>query len=115
MNQILPGFSEGFSLALRLWLFFLISLVLLRYPVVFSIIIGAIGGFSGGWIFAWWKSKEGPIASKEEEEEEEEEEEKPEENSVKLSGLKLAKQRNDARKQKRNQKRTIGLTRLWKK
>ncbi|MGC1308938.1 MAG: hypothetical protein WA885_17055 [Phormidesmis sp.] len=45
--------------ALRIWLFFLLTFVLLRYPVEFSILFGAIGGLAGGLLSAWWQIKGG--------------------------------------------------------
>ncbi|CAN5770173.1 hypothetical protein BH23CYA1_BH23CYA1_09340 [soil metagenome] len=45
--------------ALRLWLVFLLVFVLLRYPVPFSILFGAIGGFAGGLLSAWSQVKGG--------------------------------------------------------
>ncbi|HAG83081.1 MAG TPA: hypothetical protein DCL61_18440 [Cyanobacteria bacterium UBA12227] len=109
MNQILPGFSDGFAFALKLWLFFLICLVLLQYPVPFSILVSAVGGFAGGWVFTWWKSKEGPLASTSEDEE------KVEEIPVKAKGLSLAKQRKEARTKKRTPRRANPLSGFFKK
>ncbi len=96
IDQVLPGFSDGFPLALRLWLLFLLSLFFLGYPVPFSILMGAVGGFAGGWVFSWWKSKDEPVTIQSEEPEE------SEEIPVKLSGLTLAKQRRDDRKAKQD-------------
>lgn len=45
--------------ALRLWLLFLLAFVFLGYAVIPSILFGAIGGFAGGMISAWWKTKGG--------------------------------------------------------
>lgn len=45
--------------ALRLWLVFLLVFVLLKYPVPFSILFGAIGGFAGGLLSAWSQVKGG--------------------------------------------------------
>lgn len=42
--------------ALRIWLIFLLVFVLLGYPVATSILFGAIGGFSGGLVSAWWNA-----------------------------------------------------------
>lgn len=90
---VIPDFSDGFSVALRLWLLFLLALFFLGYPVPFSILVGAVGGFSGGWIFAWWKAKDEPVKI------ESEAVEDSEEIIVKsMSGLALAKQRRDAKK-----------------
>ncbi|WP_017303044.1 hypothetical protein [Spirulina subsalsa] len=51
---------QGVSIGLLLWLFFLLALVALGYQVTVSIILGGLGGFSGGWIVAWWNSDEPP-------------------------------------------------------
>ncbi|MEM9979253.1 MAG: hypothetical protein AAF808_16615 [Cyanobacteria bacterium P01_D01_bin.2] len=40
--------------ALRIWLAFLLLFVLLGYSVAASIIFGAVGGFAGGLVSAWW-------------------------------------------------------------
>ena len=40
--------------ALRIWLVFLLVFILLGYSVTVSIVFGAIGGFAGGLISAWW-------------------------------------------------------------
>ncbi|MDV3353422.1 hypothetical protein D0962_13000 [Leptolyngbyaceae cyanobacterium CCMR0082] len=40
--------------ALRIWLVFLLVFVLLGYPVTVSILFGAVGGFAGGLVSAWW-------------------------------------------------------------
>lgn len=45
--------------ALRLWLLFLLAFVLLGYAVVPSILFGAVGGFAGGLISAWWSTPGG--------------------------------------------------------
>ncbi len=45
--------------ALRLWLVFLFALLLLGYGVVLSIVFGAIGGFAGGTVSAWWQAPGG--------------------------------------------------------
>lgn len=45
--------------ALRFWLVFLLLLVFLGYSVPTSILFGAIGGFAGGMVSAWWKTKGG--------------------------------------------------------
>lgn len=50
--------SEGVDAALKYWLFFLLGFSLLRYPAHISILLGAIAGLGGGWIIAWWGSKE---------------------------------------------------------
>ena len=45
--------------ALRIWLVFLFLFLLLGYEVVPSILLGAIAGFAGGTIHAWWMSPGG--------------------------------------------------------
>ena len=40
--------------ALRIWLVFLLLFALLGYSVPASILFGAIGGFAGGLVSAWW-------------------------------------------------------------
>ncbi|MBE9139285.1 hypothetical protein IQ254_19130 [Nodosilinea sp. LEGE 07088] len=40
--------------ALKIWLVFLFVFLLLDYGVVSSILLGAIAGFAGGTINAWW-------------------------------------------------------------
>lgn len=45
--------------ALRLWLLFLLILWLLGYGVALSIVFGAIGGFAGGTVTAWWQTPGG--------------------------------------------------------
>ncbi|MBE9126191.1 MULTISPECIES: hypothetical protein [unclassified Coleofasciculus] len=107
MNKLIPGSSGGFSTALRLWLVFLFAFVFLRYSVPFSILAGAVGGFAGGWVYGWWKTKDEP------QEVEPEEEEETEDTPVRLRGLKLAKQRRDARAKRRSQSR-LPLSRLLK-
>ena len=104
IDQVLPGFSDGFPVSLRLWLLFLLSLFFLGYQVPFSILMGAIGGFAGGWVFAWWKSKDEPATIQLEETEE------SEEIPVRVSGLTLAKQQRDAQKaKKRSPQRNLTL------
>ncbi|MGB3137603.1 MAG: hypothetical protein WBG38_00075 [Nodosilinea sp.] len=45
--------------ALKIWLAFLFLFVLLGYKVVPSIVLGAIAGFAGGTIQAWWNTPGG--------------------------------------------------------
>lgn len=40
--------------ALRIWLVFLLVFALLGYSVTASILFGAVGGFAGGVVAAWW-------------------------------------------------------------
>ncbi|NEO27268.1 MAG: hypothetical protein F6K03_10310 [Kamptonema sp. SIO4C4] len=48
------------SIGLGLWLFFLLAFVMLGYPILMSIFLGALAGLSGGWIVAWWKDDTPP-------------------------------------------------------
>lgn len=49
--------------ALRIWLLFLFVFLLLGFSTVGSILFGAIAGFAGGTIRAWWTTLGGePIA-----------------------------------------------------
>lgn len=50
--------SDGVDAGLKYWLFFLLGFSLLRYPAHISILLGGIAGLGGGWITAWWGSKE---------------------------------------------------------
>jgi len=52
-----------FPVALRLWLFFLFAFLLLGYAVVPSIVFGAIAGFAGGFVSAWWHTPGGEPAA----------------------------------------------------
>jgi hypothetical protein len=45
--------------ALKIWLLFLFLFLLLGYGVPSSIIFGAIAGFAGGMIQAWWTTPGG--------------------------------------------------------
>ncbi|MEM6752349.1 MAG: hypothetical protein AAF630_05190 [Cyanobacteria bacterium P01_C01_bin.38] len=55
--------SDGVDAGLKYWLFFLLSFLLLGYQPPISILLGGIAGLSGGFIFAWWGSKE-PVVTK---------------------------------------------------
>ncbi|MGD1862553.1 MAG: hypothetical protein ACFB12_04385 [Leptolyngbyaceae cyanobacterium] len=48
-----------FPVALRLWLFFLLTFLVLGYEIGPSIIFGAIAGFAGGTLAAWWQTPGG--------------------------------------------------------
>lgn len=50
--------SEGIDAGLKYWLFFLLGFVVLGYQAPVSILLGSLAGISGGWIIAWWQSKE---------------------------------------------------------
>lgn len=94
-KQLFKGFSTGSGL--RLWLFFLFCFLFLGYSVPLSILLGLAGGIGGGWVMGWWKSSEGPLETPEEEQESELIEEKP-----KVKGLRLARERREARFRRRS-------------
>ena len=48
-----------FPVALKLWLGFLLTFLLLGYDIAPSIIFGAIAGFAGGTVAAWWQTPGG--------------------------------------------------------
>lgn len=48
-----------FPVALRLWLGFLLLFIVLGYEIAPSIIFGAIAGFAGGMVSAWWQTPGG--------------------------------------------------------
>jgi hypothetical protein len=50
--------SDGVDAGLKYWLFFMLGFVYLGYPAPMSILLGGIGALGGGWITAWWGSKE---------------------------------------------------------
>ncbi|MCC5656771.1 hypothetical protein LC608_07185 [Nostoc sp. XA010] len=50
--------SDGVDTGLKYWLFFMLGFVYLGYPAPMSILLGGIGALAGGWITAWWGSKE---------------------------------------------------------
>ncbi|MDA0672394.1 MAG: hypothetical protein O3C67_01630 [Cyanobacteria bacterium] len=45
--------------ALRLWLLFLFVFLLLGYEVISCVVFGAIAGFAGGTVHAWWTTPGG--------------------------------------------------------
>lgn len=47
--------NDGFTTGLQFWLFFLIGLVLLGYPLAIAIVFGAIAGLAGGFIATNWQ------------------------------------------------------------
>lgn len=51
--------------ALRIWLVFLLVFIVLGYSVTASILFGAIGGFAGGLVSAWWNAIGGEPMPKE--------------------------------------------------
>jgi positive regulator of sigma E activity len=50
--------NDGIDAALKYWLFFMLGFVLFGYPAPISIFFGILAGIGGGWIIAWWRSKE---------------------------------------------------------
>jgi hypothetical protein len=50
--------SEGVDAGLKYWLFFLLGFVFVGYNPPMGILLGAIAGIGGGWIIAWWETKE---------------------------------------------------------
>ncbi|MEH2181433.1 hypothetical protein [Nostoc sp.] len=50
--------SDGVDAGLKYWLFFMLGFVYLGYPAPMSILLGGLGALAGGWITAWWGSKE---------------------------------------------------------
>ncbi len=50
--------SDGVDAGLKYWLFFLLSFLLLGYQPPVSILLSGLAGLSGGFVFAWWGSKE---------------------------------------------------------
>ncbi|WP_341524819.1 hypothetical protein WKK05_19560 [Nostoc sp. UHCC 0302] len=50
--------SDGVDTGLKYWLFFMLGFVYLGYPAPMSILLGGIAALGGGWITAWWGSKE---------------------------------------------------------
>ncbi|AFZ59265.1 hypothetical protein H6G54_03930 [Anabaena cylindrica FACHB-243] len=50
--------NDGIDAALKYWLFFMFSCLFLGYSAPISILFGGIAALGGGWIIAWWRSKE---------------------------------------------------------
>ncbi|MFH7026078.1 MAG: hypothetical protein ACHBN1_11900 [Heteroscytonema crispum UTEX LB 1556] len=50
--------SDGIDAGLKYWLLFLFGFVFLGYNPPMSVLLGAIAGVGGGWVIAWWGSKE---------------------------------------------------------
>jgi hypothetical protein len=103
IKEDLAGLSGGFSTGLKLWLFFLFCFFFMGYSVPLSIFLGAAGGLASALVVGWWKTKDEPI------------EPQPveindlDENFPRVSGLRLAKQRRDAKTQNRTRYRTKRL------
>ncbi|BCL34194.1 hypothetical protein [Nostoc sp. MS1] len=50
--------SDGIDAGLKYWLFLLLGFSMMGYSAPMSILLGGIGAIGGGWIIAWWRSKE---------------------------------------------------------
>ncbi|MDZ8186143.1 MAG: hypothetical protein RMX96_14975 [Nostoc sp. ChiSLP02] len=50
--------SDGVETGLKYWLVFMLGFVALGYPAPMSILLGGMAALGGGWISAWWGSKE---------------------------------------------------------
>lgn len=88
-------FSSGFSAGLKFWLFFMLSFALAGYSITLSVFFGAMGGLAGGWIFAWWKSKDQPSQTQPTARQ------SSDKGLTRMSGLRLAKQKRDEKSGKR--------------
>jgi len=117
-NNIKQAQTEisGFSInnGLKFWLFFLFCFFFLQYPIPLSILLGAVGGVSGGWVIGWWNTKDDPI-EKPQPEETKPEEEVVEEVPVTMTGLRRAKQERDALAKRRSEELPAPLNWLFKK
>jgi hypothetical protein len=104
-KQTISSFFSGFSTGtgLRLWFFFLFCFFFLKYTVPFSILLGAIGGFAAGWVIGWWKTKDDPTTLKPSSLQESE---VVEDSPPKVSGLRLAKQHRDTRRNRSSRLKT---------
>lgn len=47
------------NVTLKCWLVFMIGFALSGYAVEFAILLGALGGITGGFIASWWQIKDG--------------------------------------------------------
>jgi prepilin signal peptidase PulO-like enzyme (type II secretory pathway) len=52
------GSADGIDAGLKYWLFFLLGFLFLGYPASRSVLLSALAGLGGGWIIAWWETKE---------------------------------------------------------
>jgi hypothetical protein len=50
--------NDGIDAALKYWLVFMFGFLFLGYSAPLSIFFGGLAGLGGGWIIAWWRSKE---------------------------------------------------------
>ena len=106
MAKLSGGFSTGTGL--QLWLVFLFCFYFLGYSVPLSILLGAAGGMAAGWVIGWWKTKDDPTDLEPEEIEE------FGDKAEKVSGLRLAKQKRDARTRKRAQRPQISFSSFFR-
>jgi hypothetical protein len=74
--------NDGIDAALKYWLVFMFGFVFLGYPAPISILFGGIAALGGGWIIAWWRSKETTKTQLSNEIVEEEDIEQPNERSI---------------------------------
>lgn len=51
--------DKGVPAGLKIWLVFLIGFILLGYPIIPSIVFGAVTGLAGGMLTAWWNTPGG--------------------------------------------------------
>jgi len=59
-NATIPNVAanDGLDAALKYCLVFMFSFLFIGYSAPISILFGCIAGLGGGWIIAWWRSKE---------------------------------------------------------
>lgn len=50
--------NDGIDAALKYWLAFMFGFIFLGYSAPMSILFGGMAAIGGGWIIAWWRSKE---------------------------------------------------------
>ncbi|NET57309.1 MAG: hypothetical protein F6K47_14430 [Symploca sp. SIO2E6] len=68
VQQKMDDTSKDLSTVLIIWLFFLLSLVFLKYSVPLSILLGVIGGLAGSMVLKWWSSSDEPLKPEQKEE-----------------------------------------------
>ncbi len=52
------GLSKGIATGLKIWLYFLIAFLLMRYPIRLSILMSFLAGIAGGLINEWWQTED---------------------------------------------------------
>ncbi|EFA69942.1 conserved hypothetical protein [Cylindrospermopsis raciborskii CS-505] len=59
-NETIPNVAanDGIDAALKYCLVFMFSFLFIGYSAPISILFGCLAGLGGGWIIAWWRSKE---------------------------------------------------------